>query len=352
MTLSTSTVTLAPGSSRTYTLAPGEAVTVATEPNCYVTVTETPDVITTADQGGQTNVRTSILEYDGEWTYGPYALGGTVVVAVSLAKSTSSVAVTLGSAAAAVVGAAAILQRGSLLWCLPSRDASVQFTDVSGNAAHGVIEAANVTAFNTADYITTSLGTTGQLFGVEIPAAKFAWNPARQSLMMAFAMKMAAPESNVIILGVSGGALAGQTGFYMSHRTNSKLKIVPTVAGVIVNAQADSTLLFSDGTPKDRHCVVAFDAPTGLWSIYRDGVLSDTFVATPMTGANAYPDGNVTDEYRIGSQSGAPATTIVTATLTYGHQMYVMDGGLPANVGQLASILANSPRNPLPLLGA
>lgn len=49
MTLSTSTVTLAPGSSRTYTLAPGEAVTVATEPNCYVTVTETPDVISSAD---------------------------------------------------------------------------------------------------------------------------------------------------------------------------------------------------------------------------------------------------------------------------------------------------------------
>jgi hypothetical protein len=65
MTLSTSTVTLAPGISRTYSLAPGEAVTVATEPNCYVTVTETPDVIATADQGGQTNVRTSILQYKG-----------------------------------------------------------------------------------------------------------------------------------------------------------------------------------------------------------------------------------------------------------------------------------------------
>lgn len=105
MTLSTSTVTLAPGSSRTYSLAPGEAVTVATEPNCYVTVTETPDVITTADQGGQTNVRTSILQYKGEWTYGPYALGGTVVVDVSLSKSTSSVSATLGSTASAVVGA-------------------------------------------------------------------------------------------------------------------------------------------------------------------------------------------------------------------------------------------------------
>lgn len=106
MTLSTSTVTLAPGSSRTYTLAPGEAVTVATEPNCFVTVTETPDVIASADLDGQTNVRTSVLQYKGEWTYGPYALGGTVAVAVSLSKSTSSVSVTLGSAAAAVVGAA------------------------------------------------------------------------------------------------------------------------------------------------------------------------------------------------------------------------------------------------------
>jgi hypothetical protein len=108
MTLSTSTVILAPGNSRTYSLAPGEAVTVATEPNCYVTVTETPDVIATADQGGQTNARESILQYKGEWTYGPYALGGTVAVAVSLSKSTSSVSVTLGSTAAAAVGAAGV----------------------------------------------------------------------------------------------------------------------------------------------------------------------------------------------------------------------------------------------------
>lgn len=115
MTLSTSTVTLAPGSSRTYTLAPGEAVTVATEPNCFVTVTETPEVIASADLDGQTNVRTSILQYEGEWTYGPYALGGTVAVAVSLSKSTSSVSVTLGSTAAAVVEAAGIGNRSFVL---------------------------------------------------------------------------------------------------------------------------------------------------------------------------------------------------------------------------------------------
>jgi lysophospholipase L1-like esterase len=147
MTLSTSTVTLAPGSSRTYTLAPGEAVTVATEPNCYVTVTETPDVISSADLDGQTNVRTSILQYKGSWTYGPYALGGTVVVAVSLAKSTSSVAVTLGSAAAAVVGAAGAPRRdGRLLLDGDSqveRDWLTTATDTA-NVGQGIINHANI----------------------------------------------------------------------------------------------------------------------------------------------------------------------------------------------------------------
>lgn len=104
MTLSTSTVTLAPGESRTYTLAPGEAITVACNPNVICTVTEAPEVIATADQGGQTNNRVSNLQYRGTYSYGPYALGGTVAVVVS-SRSTSSVSVTLGSSAAVVVGA-------------------------------------------------------------------------------------------------------------------------------------------------------------------------------------------------------------------------------------------------------
>lgn len=107
MTLSTSTASLAPGESRTYNLAPGEAVTVNCNPNVICTVTETPDVIATADQAGQTNNRVSNLRYRGTYTYGPYMLGGTVLVQVS-ARSTSSVSVTLGSTAAAVVGAAGV----------------------------------------------------------------------------------------------------------------------------------------------------------------------------------------------------------------------------------------------------
>jgi hypothetical protein len=104
MTLSTSTITLAPGQSRTYNLAPGEAVTVNCDPNVICTVTETPDVIATADQAGQTNNRVSNLQYRGNYTYGPYMFGGTVAVAVS-ARSTSSVSVTLLSSVVAIFGA-------------------------------------------------------------------------------------------------------------------------------------------------------------------------------------------------------------------------------------------------------
>lgn len=163
MTLSTSTVTLAPGNSRTYTLAPGEAVTVATEPNCYVTITETPDVITSADLDGQTNVRTSILQYKGEWTYGPYALGGTVAVAVSLSKSTSSVSVTLGSSAAAVVGAAGSPRRDGRILLFGDSQVDRDWLTTAGefsNVGYGIINHANIFGGRRWE-IVANLGVTG-----------------------------------------------------------------------------------------------------------------------------------------------------------------------------------------------
>ena len=117
------------------------------------------------------------------------------------------------------------------------------------------------------------------------------------------------------------------------------------MAGVIVNAQADSTLAFSDGTPQDRHCVVTYDATTGVFSIYRDGVLSNAFTGTPMVGANAFPNAVLNKEYRVGGTAGGG--TVVT--LTKGHQLYIREGALPVNIGQIASMLANNPLNPLPL---
>ena len=80
MALSTSTDTLAVGASRTFGLSPGSALTLTTLPNCRVTVTETPNIVSASGVGGNSS-RTHNLQLGQTVTYGPYPMGGTVVVA-------------------------------------------------------------------------------------------------------------------------------------------------------------------------------------------------------------------------------------------------------------------------------
>lgn len=75
----TSTSTLAAGASRAFNLAPGSAVSLTLLPNCRVTVTETPAVVAASPVGGNAP-RTHNLRYNGVFTYGPYAMGGVIVV--------------------------------------------------------------------------------------------------------------------------------------------------------------------------------------------------------------------------------------------------------------------------------
>ena len=76
----TTTGTLTAGNSRAFALAPGSALTLTLLPNCRVTVTETPETVSASDAGGN-SPRTHFLQYGGVFTYGPYAMGGSVVVA-------------------------------------------------------------------------------------------------------------------------------------------------------------------------------------------------------------------------------------------------------------------------------
>ena len=80
MALSTSTSTLAVGASRTFNLSPGSALTLTTLPNCRVTVTETPNTVSASGVGGNAS-RVHNLQLGQTVTYGPYPMGGTVVVA-------------------------------------------------------------------------------------------------------------------------------------------------------------------------------------------------------------------------------------------------------------------------------
>mgnify|MGYP000107712623 CR=1 FL=1 len=80
MALSTSTGSLAVGASRTFNLSPGSALTLTTLPNCRVTVTETPNTVSASGVGGNAS-RVHNLQLGQTVTYGPYPMGGTVVVA-------------------------------------------------------------------------------------------------------------------------------------------------------------------------------------------------------------------------------------------------------------------------------
>lgn len=75
----TTTGTLTAGNSRTFALAPGSALTLTLLPNCRVTVTETPETVSSSDAGGN-SPRTHNHQFAGVFTYGPYVMGGSVVV--------------------------------------------------------------------------------------------------------------------------------------------------------------------------------------------------------------------------------------------------------------------------------
>lgn len=80
MALSTSTDTLAVGNSRTFNLSPGSALTLVAPPNVRATVTETPNTVSASGVGGNAS-RVHNLQLPQTVTYGPYPMGGTVVVA-------------------------------------------------------------------------------------------------------------------------------------------------------------------------------------------------------------------------------------------------------------------------------
>ena len=90
MSTTTTTGTLAAGSSKTFTLAPGAAVSLTLSPNPRVTITETPESVSGSGVGGNTT-RVHEPQLPGTFAYGPYAMGGVVVVAVA-SNSGSSVA--------------------------------------------------------------------------------------------------------------------------------------------------------------------------------------------------------------------------------------------------------------------
>lgn len=85
----TTTGTLTAGNSRTFNLAPASAVTLTLSPNVRVTITETPAIVAATGLGGNAS-RVHEPRLPGVVTYGPYPMGGSVLVEVE-SNSGSSV---------------------------------------------------------------------------------------------------------------------------------------------------------------------------------------------------------------------------------------------------------------------
>ena len=118
MSTTTTTGTLAAGSSKTFTLAPGGAVSLTLSPNVRVTITETPESVSGSGVGGNTS-RVHEPQLPGTFAYGPYAMGGVVVVAVA-SNSGSSVAWTRKDTVVTTSSDGTSLVSGDRNWLLAS----------------------------------------------------------------------------------------------------------------------------------------------------------------------------------------------------------------------------------------
>lgn len=236
-----------------------------------------------------------------------------------------------------------------LRFCLPGREASgTQFKDIGGLANHGTVGAGNTAAFTTAEFIGSTAAVNG---GVTVPNSAIAANIVTDSFLVAFAMRTAAPAANASMMAFSGRA-GNFCGVYLSHRTSGAMRVVVNRGnGTLVSSPADSTLSFATATATFdqpyRHCVLAFDGPSGSAYLYRDGVLclSNVGLVAPG-GGSAVVGGDVLEQFAVGSQSETGATAF--AGLFRGVQCYVFpDSGLPLNIGSAASALAKLPETPL-----
>jgi hypothetical protein len=227
-----------------------------------------------------------------------------------------------------------------LLACIPGRDVSTAFKDISGNTADMTVDAGNTGAFATEGYFSTVAAVNG---GLTVPAAKINWNPSTESIVFSVALKRAAPVGNETIFGV-GAPTAGRQGFYISHRaTTGKIRIVPIKNdGTLVSTLSDSALAFSDATPRDRVLTVAYDAPSGSFYLWRDGVLSDTYTGVMST---LYANLISTAWLAVGNTSSTGQTSVAVAG--YGLQIAKYAGALPLTIGLIVARLAETPRIPI-----
>lgn len=252
---------------------------------------------------------------------------------------------TLGLAATALQPG--FMPRTLCYWCIPGKESSgVAFRDISINGNHATIEPGNTTgAFTVENMMSTTAASAGGLF---IYPAGVPVDFSVDSVIMSVAMKRATPADAETIVSIGGGAGGvNAPGIYISHRVGGFCRIVFNLGNGTLVSAADSLTAFSDATgSKEYHLTVGYDAPTRSCYIYRNGVL-DNVNAGLLTGANALIASTAIYGPRLGGigtsvHTGSTGTAV--AGSFRGWQGYIAkNSGLPINVSQIASLLAESP---------
>ena len=213
--------------------------------------------------------------------------------------------------------------------------------DKSGNGADATRLASltDAAAWANPGYITSGAGANA---GLTIPAAKFAFDLASQSVIFSARIKKVGPVGAESILGC--GDAGSVNGFYISMRAASgsvsKVRPILNTSGGAVLGLADSLATFGEAADTDHVLTLAIDGITKGVFLYCDGTLSNSYTSA-FTGGTA-----ITAAFGIGANHGNVGATSVAGQFS-GIHMLVMDGGLPVNVGIIAQKLASQPHSPL-----
>ena len=331
--------TITSGSNATGTFGTADSITVTTRGNARF---ECP-------------TGTTVAEFSGTRTFGPYTSATFRVTAVSGATDYE---VLDGSGPRAEVladiGTGTLYANGSpvsgawnfIRWCIPGKDTSgTLFKDVSGKGNDATIEASNTTPFAVDSRISTVAH--GSAGGVVQALAATLCDFTADSLIMAVSVTNEDPAANESIVSFGAGTSSGQPGLYLSHRASAAgvARVVANRGNGTLVSGSDTTVKISNaGGTRETHVLIAYDAPTGSVYLYRDGVLAAANAGL-MTGANVWTASVPVFGARLGSTGGTAATV---AGVYRGWQGYVFSSSsLPLNIGRIAAILAESPSVPL-----
>lgn len=352
MGTATSTGTLTAGNSRTFNLAPASAVTLTLLPNVRVTITETPATVTATSLGGNAS-RVHEPRLPGVVTYGPYPMGGSVLVE-NESNSGSTVtwvetsAVYATDSSGNVTGLVGPDGEDVVLWrdMYPSdgywthihaahaNRGSQIAPDISGSQNHGTcganLSAAQLAA--TQDYYSTVLPATGVTDSVlRFPPLYHQWLQGENLFLFWSGIVTPGGATEAIIGNTADTSIAG---FRVRCYSTGRMDVVvhDGAGGTQFASQTTNDAAGKPFVAGELHSIsVFFNALTGKVQQYVDGLLNKENILVPKDEVGGYT-------FNIGSVRPAPGLVEGLATQT--RALVILRGRYGLHCEHLAPLLA------------